>query len=248
MRTTIIAAAVSAVIVVVFLLPFVPPGYPGGAYVSLSGWGSPYWIYVPWMYFWQGQTGFCATLGNFANIPSQPNFSCFTLVTFAPKFIEYDYAAIAVLVIAAVMVTWRRSFLRANMTFAGLFTSASIVTAAWLTFSFPIPILGVLALPMIPWFVRKKQYLFAALPVAAFAGLPILETLGGPFMGTIFGTILQTAAGWFMIFLAVVAYVISVVVLVFRVKNIATLAAPRTASRSSSGAGSTLEEEEKRNE
>ena len=246
MRTTIIAAAVSAVIVVVFLLPFVPPGYPGGAYVSLSGWGSPYWIYVPWMYFWQGQTGFCVVASYFGNSPNTPNLLCFPLVTFAPKFITYDYAAIAVLVIAAVMVTWRRSFLRPNMTFAGLFASASIVTAAWLTFSFPIPVLGVMAIPMIPWFVRKKQYLFAALPVAAFAGLPILETLGGPFMGVIFGTILQTAAGWFMIFLSIIAFVISVVVLVFRVKNIATLAAPRTASRSSSGAGSTLEEEEKK--
>ena len=35
MRNTIIPAAVSAVIAVVFLLPFVPPGYPGGG-VRLS--------------------------------------------------------------------------------------------------------------------------------------------------------------------------------------------------------------------
>ena len=130
------------------------------------------------------------------------------------------------------------------MTFAGLFASASIVTAAWLTFSFPIPILGMMAIPMIPWFIRKKQYLFAALPVAAFAGLPILEGLGGSFMGAIFGTILQNAAGWFMIFLAVVAYVISVVMLIFRVKNIPTLAAPKM-TPAKAGAG-TLEEEEKK--
>ena len=246
MRTTIIAAAVSAGIAVVFLLPFVPPGYPGGAYVSLSGWGSPYWLYIPWAYAYQGTFGLCVIDSYFLNSPNTPNLSCFPLVTFAPKFVTYDYAAIAVLVIAAVMVTWRRSFLRSNMTFAGLFTSASIVTAAWLTFSFPIPILGVLAIPTIPWFVRKKQYLFAALPIASFAGLPILEGLGGSFMGAIFGTILQNAAGWFMIFLSIVAFAISVVVLLFRVKNIATLAAPKTASRSSSGAGSTLEEEEKR--
>ena len=244
MRTTIIAAAVSAVIAVVFLLPFVPPGYPGGAYVSVSGWDSPFWLYVPWTYFLQGQTGFCVVASYFANNPNTPNLLCFPFVTFAPKFIEYDYGALAVLIIAAVMVTWRRSFLRPNMTFAGLFASASIVTAAWLTFSFPIPILGVMAIPMIPWFIRKKQYLFAALPIAAFAGLPILEGLGGSFMGTIFGTILQNAAGWFMIFLSIVAFAISVVVLIFRVKNVPTLAAPKR-TPTKAGAG-TLEEEEKK--
>lgn len=220
-----IVAALGAVLAVVFLLPVIPDQY--GLY-TISG---MFLWWFPGAYVFQGAYGFCAY-----------GYDCYTLATFS-SFTQLDYAAIAVLGLALGMMTWRRTFLAQNKMFMAFYASASIVASALLTFSFSVTILGVLALPMIPYLVKHKHYMFAALPIAVLAGPFVIGTIGGGFAGLVLGGILQGFSFFILVILTPVSFSYGAYVLALRAKNVPTLAAPKIAP--AAGTGSTLEEEEK---
>ena len=220
-----IVAALGAVLAVVFLLPVIPDQY---GWYTISG---MFLWWFPGAYVFQGAYGFCAY-----------GYDCYTLATFS-SFTQLDYAAIAVLGLALGMMTWRRTFLAQNKMFVTFYASASIVASALLTFSFSVTILGVLALPMVPWLVRKKHYLFAALPVLVAAGPQLVWVVGGPFAELVVGRIIQGFALFILVVITGVSFSYGAYVLALRAKNVPTLAAPRISP--ATGSGSTLEEEEK---
>lgn len=161
-------------------------------------------------------------------------------------FTQLDWAALAILLVTAVLAIWRRSVIKQNKLFLIFFVDAGIAASAILTFSFSMVIIGALALPMVPWFVRKKHYLYAALPVVVLAGPTIVGMLGGGFAQLVLGGILQGLASFMLDIFTVVSFAYGAFELIFKVKNVPTLSAAKLSGAKSGSVAGSWEEEEKK--